>query len=355
VIWSVNLVEWTDVITKGLGTLFTIGAAVWVLFQYIGTTRVRAAEMLLKIEEEFRAVFPTYEAIEIPTTYERIIKPILEAERQQTMTDQQVAKLAQIDRCLRFLYLCSVLNDTLGVDRAVRVRNGVIRAAYYHYIAILLPKNRTLRPELHDFTTSYYPRLTRWVHEHADQLEAQPRAHDTSINRYRFITRWRFEATQEEVFTLLDEPLEFAQWWPAVWLRAEQENAADPTTGIGRRVRFVSKGWLPYTLRWTARTVTRTVPHSLTIEVTGDVEGAGRWTLRRDGRFVDVTYLWTIHANKPLVRYLSFLFRPVFASNHRWAMATGEKSLRLELARRRARSDEERSRIAAPPRPMTFF
>jgi hypothetical protein len=62
---------------------------------------------------------------------------------------------------------------------------------------------------------------------------------------------------------------------------------------------------------------------------------------------------WRVRAAKPLLRYLSFLLRPVFAANHHWAMARGEESLKLELLRRRAASDEERARIPAPPGPTT--
>jgi hypothetical protein len=50
---------------------------------------------------------------------------------------------------------------------------------------------------------------------------------------------------------------------------------------------------------------------------------------------VKVTGDWDIRADKPLLRYLSFLFKPIFSANHRWAMARGEESLRLELGRRR--------------------
>lgn len=81
--------------------------------------------------------------------------------------------------------------------------------------------------------------------------------------------------------------------------------------------------------------------------------GEGRWTFRPEGPHVAAEYLWTIEANKPLLRYLSFLLRPIFRANHRWAMARGEESLRLELARRRARTDEERARNPTPP-PPTF-
>jgi hypothetical protein len=46
--------------------------------------------------------------------------------------------------------------------------------------------------------------------------------------------------------------------------------------------------------------------------------------------------------------------KPLFEANHRWAMAQGEESLKLELARRRATSDAARARIPPPPGPATY-
>jgi hypothetical protein len=66
-----------------------------------------------------------------------------------------------------------------------------------------------------------------------------------------------------------------------------------------------------------------------------------------------VSYDWNIRAAKPLLRYLSPLLKPVFAANHHWAMRMGEISLKLELARRRARTPEELARIPPPPGPTT--
>jgi hypothetical protein len=43
-----------------------------------------------------------------------------------------------------------------------------------------------------------------------------------------------------------------------------------------------------------------------------------------------VTSDWKIRADKPLLRYLFLLLKPV-SINHRWAMAQGEKSLKAEL------------------------
>jgi hypothetical protein len=174
-----------------------------------------------------------------------------------------------------------------------------------------------------------------------------------SNSSYRFLTCWRVAGTPEEVYRLIDDPADLPRWWPAVWLRAEVLEPGD-AAGIGKLVRFLSKGWLPYLLRWTARTVEKEFPSRIVLNASGDFEGEGRWSFRADGPNVDVEYVWTIEANKPLLRYLSFLLRPIFAANHNWAMSRGEESLRLELSRRHAPSAEEGALVPPPPQP-TFL
>jgi hypothetical protein len=95
--------------------------------------------------------------------------------------------------------------------------------------------------------------------------------------------------------------------------------------------------WLPYTLRWSFRVIESRYPYGFSLEAWGDFEGSGSWTFAQDGEWVDIRYDWKIRADKPLLRVLSFLLKPVFSANHRWAMARGEESLRTELDRRRNR------------------
>jgi hypothetical protein len=81
--------------------------------------------------------------------------------------------------------------------------------------------------------------------------------------------------------------------------------------------------------------VTEVGDHTLQIRATGDFDGRGIWTLAdRDGG-VELTYDWRIRADKPLLRNLSWALKPIFAANHRWAMAQGQRSLQAEVDRRR--------------------
>ena len=157
-------------------------------------------------------------------------------------------------------------------------------------------------------------------------------------NEYAFVTLWRVEGTCEEVAEILDDPLALPRWWPDVYLDVRQLEPPR-ADGIGRRVRLVTKGWLPYTLRWDFTVVESRRPFGLTIEAVGDFNGRGVWSFEQDGPFVNMTYDWRIRAEKPLLKYLSPILRPLFEANHRWAMARGEESLKIELARCRAASN----------------
>jgi hypothetical protein len=170
------------------------------------------------------------------------------------------------------------------------------------------------------------------------------------MSDYHFVTHWRVEATRQEVFDVLGDAAGLARWWPSVYLDVRVVDPGDDR-GVGRVVELYTKGWLPYTLRWRFRVTESDPPRGFALAAEGDFVGRGVWTFEQAGRHVDVTYDWRIRADKPLLRRLAFLMRPLFEANHRWAMARGEESLVLELARRRAATAEERAAVPAPPGP----
>jgi len=167
-------------------------------------------------------------------------------------------------------------------------------------------------------------------------------------NEYHFITNWRVEGTCEEVSDILKNATDLPRWWPSVYLDVEETKAGDKD-GIGKEVSLYTKGWLPYTLRWQFRVTQSRHPYGFSLEAWGDFNGRGIWTFNQDGRFVNIVYDWRIRADKPLLAALSFIFKPIFSANHRWAMERGEESLKLELARRRASTPEEAAQVPAPP------
>ena len=171
-----------------------------------------------------------------------------------------------------------------------------------------------------------------------------------AVNTYHFVSRWRVRGTVEEVGQIIGDAAGLAVWWPSVYLDVS-ELAPGDEHGVGKVIELHTKGWLPYTLRWRFRVSEVRPPGHIRLEAEGDFVGRGIWTLAQDGPWTDLTYDWQIHAEKPLLRRLSWLLKPIFAANHHWAMARGEESLDLELARRRAATPAERAAIAAPPGP----
>jgi hypothetical protein len=169
-------------------------------------------------------------------------------------------------------------------------------------------------------------------------------------NEYHFVTDWRVQGTVEEVSEVLSDAPSLARWWPAVYLDVRQLQPGDDR-GVGTVTAMDMQGWLPFTLRCLFRVSETSTPYGFSLEASGDLVGRGIWTFAQDGAWVNITYDWKVRGDKPLLRNFSFLLKPVFAANHHWAMARGEESLRLELARRHAASPEERARIPAPPGP----
>ena len=176
-------------------------------------------------------------------------------------------------------------------------------------------------------------------------------------NAYHFVDTWRVEADVKEVAEILEDAASLTRWWPSVYFEYKELEPGGEH-GLGKLISLRAAGWLPYTLRINFRTVQSNYPNGFAMEATGDLEGKGIWTFGQDGPYVNITYDWTINANKTLIRYLSFLLKPIFRSNHNWTMKRGAESLKLELLRRRAHTPAEAARVPAPPGaafPLSLF
>ena len=154
-------------------------------------------------------------------------------------------------------------------------------------------------------------------------------------NEYQFLTEWRVAAPRQLLYEILKEGKDYPQWWPDVYLDAKL-HPSGRADGIGDRLELLTKGWLPYRLRWTAITEGYAAPQRIEIRAEGDFVGRGVWQLVEDGAATRVTFDWRLRADKPLLRWLSPLLKPLFKWNHRWAMARGLTSLQSEAQRRLA-------------------
>ena len=145
---------------------------------------------------------------------------------------------------------------------------------------------------------------------------------------YTFADHWYVPASVEAVYELLSCPREYPAWWGDVFLQGDGDpGAAAP----GKRARLVTRGRLPYRLRWELVCVEAVEPSRLVSHITGDFEGVGTWTLSPEGEGTRAVLEWLIDVRKPLVRHLTPLLRPLFRWNHRWAMERGQEQITTQL------------------------
>jgi hypothetical protein len=150
---------------------------------------------------------------------------------------------------------------------------------------------------------------------------------------FRIPTVWRVRGRIEDVADILSKPEEFPRWWGEVYLSVTTTEPGD-AQGIGQTVAVHSKGWLPYRLNWQGTLVESHMPTGWTVEATGDLVGRGVWTLSQHGDTAEIDYDWSVRSDRLLFRVLAPMLRWLMVSNHRWAMAKGERGLQAELVRR---------------------
>jgi hypothetical protein len=161
-----------------------------------------------------------------------------------------------------------------------------------------------------------------------------------AANQYLLRSTWRVTAPPEEVCEILRDAASLPRWWSSVYLAVEAE--------AGDVWRVHSRGRLPYTLRWRFQATSCDGAKGFGLRAWGDLDGTGEWRLVERGGLTEVRFEWRVRADKPLLRRLSWLLKPLFAANHRWAMARGEEGLKSEILRRRLLREirPDRSRAA---------
>ena len=142
---------------------------------------------------------------------------------------------------------------------------------------------------------------------------------------YVFIDEWDVQAPIEAVFHALSDARTYPQWWKPVYIGVD---AADGPVAVGSTATQHFKGRLPYHLRKSAVVTRYEPPHLIESKVTGDLAGTGIWTLTQaGGGDVHVKFDWRVAADRPLIRTLTPILRPIFRWNHNWAIARAKEGL----------------------------
>jgi uncharacterized protein YndB with AHSA1/START domain len=198
------------------------------------------------------------------------------------------------------LQLAVIFSEFAELGRPPKPPAGVQRALFAPFAA--LGRARGLRAR--------YPQYSEGV------SEAPP-------GEYVFVDEWDVDAPAEAVFDALADATTYPQWWRPVYL----DTTSDGPPGLGRTSQQHFKGRLPYHLR-TSSTITRYErPTAIGAEVVGDLRGRGLWTLTPRNGGTHVQFDWRVNAEKPIVRALTPVLRPLFRWNHAWAIARAQAGL----------------------------
>jgi uncharacterized protein YndB with AHSA1/START domain len=142
-------------------------------------------------------------------------------------------------------------------------------------------------------------------------------------SEYVFIDEWDVDAPQAAVFEALADAGTYPQWWKPVYKTV----LVDGPPEVGRTSKQCFKGRLPYTLNTTSEIVRYEPPREFEVSVIGDLTGRGVWTLTPGDGAVHVRFDWRVIADRPLLRYLTPVFRPLFRWNHNWSIKRARAGL----------------------------
>ena len=146
-------------------------------------------------------------------------------------------------------------------------------------------------------------------------------------NAYHFEDHWDVPFPIDQVWDVLSRAREFPLWWKGVYLSAQPvDGASEPR--VGAKVVAVARGWLPYKLRFTIETTALEKPRLIAFKATGDFETEdSRWVLTLTSKGTHVVLDWNQIVEKPVVKLLSPLLKPIFRWNHNWTMVRGQHQI----------------------------
>ena len=147
---------------------------------------------------------------------------------------------------------------------------------------------------------------------------------------YRFVDRWLIPAPIDRVYDALGDPLGYREWWTDFVIRVEGDGG-EPAPG--KKNELLVKAYLPYKVNFGLEVLEAERPRRILSRLSKDFDGSGEWTLQETAEGTEATLDWRPSVNHALIKYLTPVLRPLFRSNHTWAMTRGERQLRAYLAR----------------------
>jgi uncharacterized protein YndB with AHSA1/START domain len=146
---------------------------------------------------------------------------------------------------------------------------------------------------------------------------------------YNFVTVWKFKAPLEKVWSEINSPLAWPQWWKGVESVIDMQHGDE--LGVGSVKRLTWKSKLPYRLSFNSKVISVEPMKRIEGIAFGDLDGKGVWVFEGQNGSTTVNYYWTVKTTKPWMNLLAPIARPVFEWNHNVIMGWGKEGLAKRL------------------------
>jgi hypothetical protein len=150
-----------------------------------------------------------------------------------------------------------------------------------------------------------------------------------AATEFALVTAWRLKAPVDAVWTEIEAPERWPDWWRYV-KRVEVLERGD-ARGLGAVRRFTWSSKLPYALSFAVKVARIEKPYLLEGQAEGELDGTGTWHLSEIGGVTNMRYDWRVRTTKPWMRVAAPLARPIFGWNHHGVMRAGGEGLARKL------------------------
>ena len=134
---------------------------------------------------------------------------------------------------------------------------------------------------------------------------------------FHFDRTWRFDVPVERLWDAVSDTTRFPEWFP--WLDADHLGPLVP----GTVARFRVDPPLPYRLNLTVSVLEVEDGRSVDTHVSGDLAGPARLEVEPDGDSSSARLAWSLIVQRPALRVVERLARPVMVWGHDAIVARG--------------------------------
>ena len=146
---------------------------------------------------------------------------------------------------------------------------------------------------------------------------------------YIFVDKFAVPCNIATAYEYISNTEDYPRWWK-VYKKVSRLNNTPPDLPGAKSVMIVG-GFLPYTLTIENEITSADKPYLICFNACGDLKGKGIWILREIAEGTEITFDWRIEANKKVIRWFSFLLKPLFRANHTFCIRKANEGIINDL------------------------